>query len=146
MRRIRFFLIASVAACAGAAGASTQQSIAVDGVYWLARVGDRRLETREQNLRSCSLLPYWGQMSLRSPAWIDAESLFINCSPNGTAQMHVRGDSGSFRRRAGDTLDFFTTEAGRDSTIPVFSAIRRGAALRVIGSDEGEGDYVYLRR
>ncbi len=146
MRRIRFALIALFAACAGAAGANMQQTTAVDGGYALARVGDRRLETREQNRRACSLRPFWGHMSLRSPVWIDAESLFINCGPEGTAQLHVRGDSGTFRRRAGDTLDFFTTEAGRDSTTPVFSAILRGAGLRVIGSDEGEGDYVYARR
>jgi hypothetical protein len=146
MRQFRVVLLASVAACVGAAGATTQQPTAIDGVYLLARVGERRLETREQNRRSCSLRPYWGQLSLRSPVWVDAESLFINCDPNGAAQLHVRGDSGIFRRRAGDTLDFFAKEEGRDPTMPVFSAILRGSALRVIGSDEGEGDYVYLKR
>lgn len=146
MHRFRFVLLASLVACVGAAGASMQQPTAIDGVYSLARVGERHLETRAQNQRSCSLRPFWGQMSLRSPTWADAESLFINCVPNGTAQVHVRSNSGTFHRRTGDTLDFFAREAGRDSTIPVFSAILRGTALRVIGDDEGDGDYVYVRR
>lgn len=146
MRRIAIVAAAALAACVGGAGANPRQSVIVDGVYSLAKIGDRDLETRAQNQRSCSLRPYWGRFTLRSPSWVDAESLFINCKSDGSAAIHVRGTLGSFRMRAGDTIDFFATEAGRDSTIPVFSGILRGATLRVMSDNEGAGDYVYTRR
>lgn len=146
MHWIRFAVLVSVTACVGAVGVRTKLPTTVDGLYSLVRVGSRGLETRAQNQRSCSLRPYWGQMLLRSSEWTDTDSLFINCVPNGTAQLHVRSDSGTFRRRAGDTLDFFATAAGREPTVPVFTAVLRGTVLRVVGSDEGEGDYVYVRR
>ncbi len=146
MHASRIVLLIALSACVAGIGARSRQSVVVDGVFSLTRVGGRVLESRAQNQRSCSLRPYWVQMTLRSPSWVDAESLFINCREDGSSSVHVRGASGTYRSRGKDTIDFYATEAGRDSTSPVFSGIIQGTTLRVFGDDEGDGDYVYVKK
>jgi hypothetical protein len=147
-RRATLSLLAAVglAACVGGIGARTPSSNPRDGTYVLESVGGRVLETRARNERSCSLRPFWGRIVLRADTWIDAESLFVNCSSARPATLHFRTARGTYAVRTGDSLDFFAPEAGRDSSRPVFSGIFQGKSLILFGDDEGMGDYFYRRQ